>query len=89
MVNDTRLTSIRCPSNKKHNKRVGDYIVKEEKCNALLFFVDANIDGAKNARKCSDCKNVVSTEVKDKVVYVSIHHPNTRIITEIGKVVVE
>jgi hypothetical protein len=87
MVKD--LTTIRCPNKKRHKKKLQDMVISVDNCNSLVYFVDTSVNGYTVARKCSDCKGVITTEVRDNIAYVSVLGANTKIKTDTGKVVVE
>jgi len=83
------MVEIRCPGIKSHYRKKGELVIAERHCNSLLYFVDPNIEGSRSARKCSDCKNVIKTTVKDGVVHVSVLGKKAKIKTDTGRVVVD
>lgn len=87
MVN--KLTGIRCPGKKRHNKRRGDMVVAEECCNTLLGFVNTSVSDTEVAYKCRDCKRIIYTVVRSGIAFVKVYDKDTKIKLDTGKVVVE
>jgi len=84
-----KYTKLRCPGDKKHTKRRGNYLVKEKMCNTLLGFVDVAVDETNLAYKCKDCKSVIQVTVEQGVLYSTVLPSDTKIeLDKEGKVVV-
>ncbi len=84
-----KLTQLRCPGDKRHTKRRGQFLVTEECCNTLLGFMNTKVDDTELAYKCKDCKSIVHVVVKQGIAYVNVMPSETKIKLEEGKVVVE
>ena len=85
---DRKFVKLRCPCKKRHNKRRGDMIIREENCNALMGFIDTSVDGSNGYEKCRDCKCMVYYEVKNGIVYMQTYSDKTKISLTEAKVVV-
>ena len=82
-----KYTKIRCPNNKRHNKRKDNLLIIEDQCNALLPFV-APKDGNKIAIKCKDCKTWMEIEYRGGLVYITPKDKNIKFETDEGRVVI-
>ncbi len=85
MVN---IAEFRCPGKQPHKKKIGDTIVSEKECGTLLPFTNYTVEGAEFLVKCTNCKSVIHSIVKDGMINATVMPKGTKVEAVKGKVVV-
>lgn len=78
-----------CPNKDEHLKARGNFAVKEERCSALLLFIDQLTDSIVFC-KCRNCKSIIRVETVNTVTSLEVLDANCNLeIDVLGKVVIK